>query len=31
MGIAGNLRHRGQRVRVMHLAELLEEGMGVKV
>lgn len=29
MNIAGHLRHRGQSLRVMHLAELLDEGMGV--
>ncbi|WP_276352037.1 (Fe-S)-binding protein [Cohnella caldifontis] len=27
MNIAGNLRYRGEKVRVMHLAELLEEGV----
>ena len=27
MNIAGNLRHRGERVKVMHLAELLYEGV----
>ena len=27
MNIGGNLRHRGEKVRVMHLAELLEEGV----
>lgn len=27
MNIAGNLRFRGERVRVMHLAELLDEGV----
>lgn len=27
MNIAGNLRHRGEQVRVMHLAELLYEGV----
>lgn len=27
MNIAGNLRYRGENVRVMHLAELLEEGV----
>lgn len=30
MNISGNLRHRGEKVRVMHVAELLYEGMGVK-
>jgi len=28
MNIAGNLRYRGEQVRVMHLAEVLAEGMG---
>lgn len=27
MNIAGNLRHRGEKVRVLHLAELLHEGI----
>lgn len=27
MNIGGNLRHRGEQVRVMHLAELLDEGV----
>ena len=27
MNIGGNLRHRGEKIRVMHLAELLEEGV----
>ncbi len=30
MNIAGNLRHRGEQVRVMHLAELLYEGVAVR-
>lgn len=29
MNIAGNLRHRGEKVQVMHLAELLYEGVKV--
>lgn len=29
MNIAGNLRHRGEKVRVMHIAELLYEGVKV--
>ncbi|ANY75722.1 (Fe-S)-binding protein [Paenibacillus ihbetae] len=29
LNIAGNLRHRGEKVRVMHLAELLYEGVSV--
>jgi|SRR5690625_3093716 len=30
MNISGNLRHRGEKVRTMHLAELLYEGMETK-
>lgn len=30
MNIAGNLRHRGEHVRVMHLAELLYEGVNIR-
>ncbi|UJF36002.1 (Fe-S)-binding protein [Paenibacillus hexagrammi] len=30
MNIAGNLRYRGEKVRVMHLAELLCEGVNLK-
>lgn len=29
MNIAGNLRYRGEQVRVMHLAEVLAEGVGL--
>jgi L-lactate dehydrogenase complex protein LldE len=29
MNIAGNLRHRGEKVQVKHLAELLYEGVSV--
>lgn len=31
MNISGHLRHRGEPVRVMHMAELLAEAMGVNV